>query len=276
MKFMERIYKIGIYLAFLLAWCWVSAQVGVGTVTPQGMLDVQNNNSLGLVFPKAALTSTSTAAPVVNPNGGNLVAGTAIFNTNTANDVSPGIYVWEGTRWIPQYMREDHEIYEQTPLQQRITLGSKVYNGAGSNWVYINNFAPGDNSFTPIYTGLYKVKVNQQFGAGKIKLPVSPNKIMMATQEGLFRFNFNGTNYLTYSHSYSMYNAATNGGTYYEQFPHDTQLTLYLSLTAGVSYSFTLEFDMVVGDEFDDPEAGPGMGYVGVDKPCTVEFTFLE
>ncbi|KJJ37799.1 hypothetical protein [Aequorivita vladivostokensis] len=273
---MKRIKKIGINLIFFLAWSWGSAQIGIGTVSPKGMLDLQNNKSMGLVFPKAALTSTSTAAPVVNPNGGNLVAGTAIFNTNTINDVSPGIYVWEGTRWIPQYMREDYKIYEQTPLQQRIALGSLEYNGPSSNWVYINNFAPGNNSFTPIYSGTYKIKVNQQLGAGKIKLPVDSNKIMMATQEGLFRFNFNGTNYLTYSHSYSMYNAATNNGTFYEQFPHDTQLTLYLNLTAGVSYPFTLEFDMVVGEEFDDPQAGPGMGYVGVDKPCTVEFTFLE
>lgn len=276
---MKRIYKIGIYLAILLCWCLATSQVGISTVTPKGMLDVQNNDSFGLVFPKAALTSTALAAPVTNPNGGNLVAGTAVFNTNTANDVSPGIYVWEGTRWIPQYMREDYEVYEQTPLQQRISLGSEVYNGSGSDWVYINNFAPGDNTFTPIYTGLYKVKVNHQLGAGKILAPTPPNKIMMATQEGLFRFNFNGTNYLTYSHSYSMCNAELNsgsGGTYFEQFPHDSQLTLYLNLTAGVPYPFTLEFDMVVGNDFDDPETGPGRAYVGVDKPCTVEFTFLE
>jgi hypothetical protein len=273
---MERIYKIGIYLIFLFVWCWASGQVGIGTVTPKGMLDLENSNSTGLVFPKAALTATSFAAPVTNPNGGILVAGTAIFNTNTANDVSPGIYVWDGTRWIPQYMREDYKIYEQTPLLQRITLGSVEYNSPSSNWVYINNFAPGNNSFTPIYTGMYKVKVNQQFGAGKVKAAVAPNKIIMATQEGLFRFNFNSINYLTYSHSYSMYNAAIKGGTYFEKFPHDTQLTLYLNLTAGVSYSFTMEYDMVVGVDFDNPETGDGRGYVGVDKPCTVEFTFLE
>jgi hypothetical protein len=123
---------------------------------------------------------------------------------------------------------------------------------------------------------LYKVRVNQQLGSGKVKAAVAPNKIQMATEEGLFRFNFDGTNYLTYSHSYSMYNADINGGTYYEQFPHDTQVTLYLNLTAGVAYSFTLEFDQVVGDDFDDPETGPGRAYIGVDKPCTVEFTFLE
>lgn len=273
---MKLIYKIGLYLAILFSWALVNAQVGVGTTKPQGMLDLQNSNSTGIIFPKAALTNINTAAPVINPNGGTLVAGTAIFNTNKVNDVSPGIYVWDGTQWIPQYMREDYEMVEQTPLQQRISLGSKVYNDIGSDWVYINNFEPGINSFTPIYTGTYKIKVNQQFGAGKIKPAVAPNKIMMATQEGLFRFNFNGSNYLTYSHSYSMYNAAINGGTYTEQFPHDTQLTLYINLTAGIPYPFTLEYDMFVGDEFDDPEAGPGRAYVGVDRPCTVEFTFLE
>lgn len=272
---MKRKYRIIIYFAFLSVYTLANAQVGVGTVNPKGMLDLQNNNLMGFVFPRVALTSTNTAAPVINPAGGVLVAGTAVFNTNTANDVSPGIYVWEGTRWIPQFMREDYKIYKQETLKQRITMGSIEYNTANSNWVYINELGPG-NSFTPIYTGTYKVKVNQQMGAGKIKPAVAPNKITMATEEGLFRFNFNGTNYLTYSHSYSMYNADINGGTYTEQFPHDTQLTLYLNLVGGVPYPFTLEYDQVVGDDFDDPETGDGRAYIGVNKPCTVEFTFLE
>ena len=273
---MKRTHKIGLYLLCLLAWALVHSQVGIGTLQPEGMLDMQKNNFNGFVFPKAALTSTSIASPVINPKGGSLIAGTAIYNTNTVNDVTPGIYLWNGSKWIPQYRREDHQVFEQTPLDQRIALGSKDYNKPTSDWVYVSGLEMG-HTFTPNYTGTYKIRVNQQFGAGKVLDTVAPNKTVMATEEGLFRFKFNGTNYLTYSHSYSMYTANVTGGKYYEAFPHDTQLTLYLYLTAGTAYSFSLEFDMFIGgSEFDNPETGDGRGHVGIDKPCTIEFTLLE
>ncbi len=272
---MTRTLKIGIYLICLLAWALMHSQVGIGTTQPQGMLDLQNSNFQGVVFPKAALTSTASPLPIINPNGGPLVAGTAVYNTSTINDITPGIYLWDGNRWIPQYRRQDHLVVEQTTLQQRIALGSSEYNGPTSNWVMINGLEAG-HSFTPQYTGTYKIRVNQQFAAGKIKLPSASSKISMATEEGLFRFTFNGTKYLTYSHSYSMYTSNILSGIYFEQFPHDTQLTLYLNLTAGTAYQFSLEFDLVVANDFPNTETGDGRAYVGVDKPCTVEFTLLE
>lgn len=77
--------------------------IGIGTNTPNGALEVNSSNS-GLVLPKVALTSTTSASPVVNPNGGNLALGTTVYNTATAgtspNDVAPGMYYWDGTRWI--------------------------------------------------------------------------------------------------------------------------------------------------------------------------------
>ena len=42
----------------------LQAQIGVGTETPQGMLDLSNNNSAGFVFPKVALTADNVTAPV--------------------------------------------------------------------------------------------------------------------------------------------------------------------------------------------------------------------
>lgn len=84
--------------------CSLSAQVGVGTSTPNGALDI-NSTTQGMVPPRVALTSTALAAPVVNPAGGALVAGTLVWNTNTntptiATAVAPGMYYWNGTRWI--------------------------------------------------------------------------------------------------------------------------------------------------------------------------------
>ena len=61
----------------------ITAQVGVGTLTPRGALEV-NSTTSGLLPPRVALTSLILAAPVLNPQGGALVAGTLVWNTATA------------------------------------------------------------------------------------------------------------------------------------------------------------------------------------------------
>ncbi|WP_339832719.1 hypothetical protein [uncultured Altibacter sp.] len=274
-------YKYLPFFTFLLLFgsSTVLAQVGIGTSTPQGMLDLQNNNATGFVFPKVALTSTASMAPVVNPNGGAIVAGTIVFNTATtttgANDVSPGIYAWSGTQWNPQFLRQDSALFEQSTLDFRTVTGSTAYNNASSDWAEVPGLG-ADNYFIPKYTGTYRIKVNTNFAAGKINLPVSGN-IEMATMEGLFRFTFNGTPNVVYTHSYGLYNGGIGGGTYYEQLKHDTNTILYVNLTAGQSYYFSLEIDIFVADHFENSgNSGDGRGHVGVGLPCTVEFTFID
>ncbi|QNJ97947.1 hypothetical protein [Constantimarinum furrinae] len=277
---MKLISKITLCLSFILCPFLSQGQVGIGTDAPEGMLDMQFNNSTGFVFPKVALTSTILASPVVNPNGGAIVEGTVVFNTNTtttgSNDVSPGIYAWNGSQWNPQFLRQDSELFEQTTLGVRTVTGDTSYNTGSSNWAEIPGLGTG-TSFTPKYTGTYRIKGNFNFAAGRINLPVSGD-IEMATMEGLFRFTFNGTPYLMYTHSYSIYNDGINGGTYYEQFKHDTSMVLYVNLTAGQTYNFKLEIDIFVADHFvDNGNSGDGRGYVGVGGlPCAIEFTFID
>ena len=242
----------------------VQAQVGVGTTNPEGMLDLESN-SAGFVFPKVALTSRSTESPVTNPNGGGLAEGTVVYNTNTTqtgtNDVYPGIYVWDGNEWIAQYIKEDNQKFEQSTLEFRVPLSGGFRNVPG--------LANG-SSFTPKYSGVYRIEANFNFGAGEINAPDAPNSIRMATQEGYFRFNFNANNYDIYTHAYSINNELINSGTGYEAFRHDSSLILYENLRAGVTYSFGLRVDVQVSNEFQTN------AYVGIDLPCTVEFIYLE
>lgn len=95
--------KVLFFVATLFISVNMTAQVGVGTTTPAGALDI-NSTTQGMIPPRVALTALNVEAPVVNPQGGALVPGTLVWNTNTAgvipNNVVPGMYYWEGTRWI--------------------------------------------------------------------------------------------------------------------------------------------------------------------------------
>ncbi len=106
-----------ILLSFILIFINISySQVGIGTTTPNGALDVNSSLPLpsthkaGFLPPIVALTATNSFATttvgsnVVNPNGGgNPLTGTIVYNTNTsvagANQVTPGYYFYNGTLW---------------------------------------------------------------------------------------------------------------------------------------------------------------------------------
>lgn len=98
-------YKLnGILLMILCLSCLTElmAQVGIGTSTPRGKLEVSSSTS-GLIIPNVALTSTSSASPVTNPQGDLLASGTLVWNTATNGSgttaVTPGFYYWNGSSW---------------------------------------------------------------------------------------------------------------------------------------------------------------------------------
>jgi uncharacterized protein (TIGR02145 family) len=90
---------------WLLLFVWggalVSAQVrigGSGDPNAAAVLDLNkdnNSNDKGLLLPRVSLSSTTSAAPL-NAH----VGGMTVFNTATANDVTPGIYYNNGSKWI--------------------------------------------------------------------------------------------------------------------------------------------------------------------------------
>lgn len=256
-----------------------TSQVGIGTNSPKGLLDLQANTTTGLIYPRVPLIATNNPNPVVNPTGNPLEPGTVVYNTslttNGANDVYPGIYAWDGTQWTTQFIKEDVSINVQTPLDFRVP-----YSGS---WRDVPGLGNG-STFTPKYSGTYRIIANFNFGAGKIKPSTNgggPNHdfIRMATQEGYFRFTFDGSPYDIYTHSYSVFNEHIGGasGTYYDTFRHDSSLILYEDLVAGQTYSFRLQIDVFVSNTSDYDHSDPNnYSHVGIELPCTVEFTYLE
>jgi hypothetical protein len=58
------------------------------------ILDVKATDK-GVLIPRVALTATNTAAPVTSP-----ATSLMVYNTNTAGDVTPGYYFWNGSAWV--------------------------------------------------------------------------------------------------------------------------------------------------------------------------------
>ena len=269
---LKHIFLALVVLQAITAAGQVSISDSSPTSTPNGLVDMQNSTA-GLVYPRFELTDIYVEAPVQNPDGsGNLVPGTVVYNTNTTSygddrDVYPGIYAWDGAKWTTQYIKEDSHIAEQTTLEQRIT------NSGG--YVDVNGLGVG-SSFTPKYTGTYRVKANFNFGAGEVN-NYPAHATSMATQEGFFRITLGIDSYEIYTHAYSVYNNDINSGTLYEKFRHDSSLILYVDLVEGTPFPYRFEVDMFVSNNFiDNGDSGTGRSYVGVGLPCTIEFTYLE
>ena len=93
-----------LFTAFLVAYgLQLYAQIGINSDNsqpdPSAMLDVKSTNK-GILPPRVALTAINSASPITSP-----AIGLHVYNTATAgtspNNVFPGDYCWNGTKWIP-------------------------------------------------------------------------------------------------------------------------------------------------------------------------------
>ncbi|WNI36450.1 phage tail protein [Chryseobacterium sp. SG20098] len=72
-----------------------SGNVGIGTTSPDASAVLElNSTNKGLLIPRVALSSTSSASPLSSH-----VQGMIVYNTATAADVTPGQYFNNGTEW---------------------------------------------------------------------------------------------------------------------------------------------------------------------------------
>ncbi len=214
------------------------AQVGINTTNPKGVIDF-NSTTLGVVYPNVALTATNISAPVVNPQGGPIAAGTVVYNTNTTNaglitDIYPGIYVWNGAEWVVHYKKRQSELHNQTALlrtESNFAGGYQDVPGLGIS---------DAKTFTAKYSGLYRIEVKTNFAGGKTE---TNNSIFVNQAKGQFRFLFNGTPYPFETTSFSAFSSYIGLGTHFEGIWKESSETNYITLTAGTTYPFSLSFD---------------------------------
>lgn len=243
------------------------SQVGINTTAPEGILDVTSTTQ-GVVFPRVSLTSTAVASPVLNPQGGSIKAGTVVYNTNTTstgtNDVHPGIYVWDGSKWLNKFPKKQSEIFFQTSWMRPKSNASGGYES-------VPNLT--GKSFTAEFTGKYKIEVSVNYGGGYITDASTGTDV--GSQTGTFRFRFDGTDhFITAKTNCSL----TDTGTKYYAIWQQHFYVYYIDLVAGSTYNFELRFDQDAAPGFENSgNSGNGRGHIGIPDhaPCSVEFTYL-
>lgn len=172
-----------IILTFFFFTNFIFSQVGIGTVTPNGALDISTNNQ-GLLIPRVTLTDITLAAPIINPtNGLAPTISTLVYNSNTTsigiNSVSPGFYFWNGIKWI-----------------RLITESSWLLNGNSNTNSSINFLGTLDNNDlifkrNNVISGTLS-EINTTFGVAALKNNTTGNYNTAIGQNSL---EFNSTGY---------------------------------------------------------------------------------
>ncbi len=131
-------------LLFFLIPFFVFPQVGINTTTPDpnSILHLESNNK-GLLLTRVALIQSTNAAPMSQH-----IAGMVVYNTATSNDVVPGLYVNDGTKWTAIcdkniFQNQIDNINQQIQVKRAIIVAgqSNTYYGAGNNAVVPSDFA---------------------------------------------------------------------------------------------------------------------------------------
>jgi hypothetical protein len=96
-----RLYQImtaGFICMLLCCSSAVFAQVKIGnnpkSINKDAVVEMESTNK-GMLLPRLALNATTNASPLSS-----FVQGMFVFNTVTANDVTPGMYYSDGIKWV--------------------------------------------------------------------------------------------------------------------------------------------------------------------------------
>jgi hypothetical protein len=279
---MKKIYFFLTYTFVLF--CIISnswGQVGIQSSSPKGALDI-GSTTTGLVYPVVSLSDIYTQT-ISNPNSANIIAGTTVYNNNTVDGISgvyPGLYVWNGTFWVPQFEKKDNKLYTQSANLR--TDSEPLLPLDGNQAITFPSY-----TFTPKFTGNYKVSITVHYGAGRADLTSSSQYVNFVSAEGVFNFTFNSTTSSFTVKSYSGNNddRLFDNGTrkeYTNKF-NQTSFVRQDVLNAGTNYTFSLTFNQASAPGIEGNgnitviPVGDGRGYIILnnDLKCTIEFNYV-
>ncbi|MCA9352831.1 hypothetical protein KC901_01470 [Patescibacteria group bacterium] len=156
-----------IFLLVLVFSITASAQVAVGHTnpSPNAVLDLNSGLPGGLIINHVALVSIESPLPFFYHESGNL-----IWNTSEQNDVSPGFYFNDGSRWLRIINEEDLEEvdYAYDIMDFNVTLTSSDTftelldaSYASSEWVKISVNLAGSGFTTSLQAIVIEVSIRE-------------------------------------------------------------------------------------------------------------------
>jgi hypothetical protein len=97
----KRIHKLLSNAMFILVSCYCTnlfSQVKIGgnptSINPNSVVEIESNDK-GLLLPRLSLFLTTASTPLSS-----FVEGMFVYNIATVNDITPGIYYSDGSKWI--------------------------------------------------------------------------------------------------------------------------------------------------------------------------------
>ncbi len=241
------------------------AQVGIGTVTPQGSLDITSTNQ-GVVLPRVILSRTDTQT-ISNPQTGVIPDGTVVYNTVTTVDgnysVYPGIYVWIVDKWVPQFSQKQSILIRQDGTDFRATNSEQ-------------NIPLTASTFTPEFSGTYRIELSVNFGGGYMRNPSNADRLNVGSQTGNFKLTYNNGSDVDYLIPIKSYSARYRSGSNYYAIWKQQSIVFYVVINRGDTPTFNLSIQQTTDTQFENNgNSRNGRGNVGDDIPCTIEIDFV-
>lgn len=208
--------------------CFVSAQVGVNTTTPDAgtALDISSTDK-GFIMTKVALTGTDDVI-TITPSA---TTGLLVYNTVTAGalpvQVSPGFYYWNGSAWRRFYNQGYTIYYNQT--------AQVIASASNTTYVILPGLDTG--SITVPFSGTYQIRVEGYYSAGNLILTTADGaaqgSISLAMATGAGPLAMIKETYITTS-------SKQLGATTVNNLAQSATIVWNIDLTAGVTYRFAV------------------------------------
>lgn len=137
--YQNRTHRASLCLLLCLSSCFslsLSAQFKVGdnarSLNSDAMLEIESV-SKGLLLPRLALRSTTQTEPLRS-----FTSGMLVYNTATLNDVTPGLYICDGSRWI--------KVSTPTASSDSISMQNSFWSLRGNGTITPNQFIGSTNN----------------------------------------------------------------------------------------------------------------------------------
>jgi hypothetical protein len=213
--------KYTFWVLIVLSFTSYGQNVGIGTSSPNALLDVYATNA-GVLIPRVALTGTGSASPLTSPT-----TSTLVYNTATVSNVTPGFYYWNGSAWvrfIDSGSLSGATTVSNTSSANTLSTTVNGVTGTGVNIINSNVLSMSGNNLTATINGIGSSAQSLSglslsgdvtgtlAGSTVGKLQGTPVTISSLANGNLLQYNSSGSNWVNVAPGSALFTAGTGLG----------------------------------------------------------------